>query len=308
MFNLSRQVPAQQSVQRTGNPSSVPAEYPSYLTPSARSLANPASDSRFASTREPIAAGATFNTINSTSTFSTTPTRFRWETRTRKIPIANRETGEVTYRDETYTVQVPVFEQALSQEDQEVMKLSALLKAVDSGQVKMSNEDADANRKELAELVSGQFDKRHEEQLEKVAEIEKKASDLRKTLEKRLAAKSEIVERRIRDLLGEPDPMAWDHTVTTYPRPDSPRSAVSPILPGAAPYPNRYPDNTYGTTDSNFAPSYRVDQYGLRARLDASNATRTDSSSQLRSAPRPSTTDESTDSTPQEQPKTGTEP
>lgn len=131
-----------------------------------------------------------------------------------------------------------------NRDDQVAMELAALLRAATKGDVKMPSEELEKKTNELSEIVNKQFDKRHEEQSKALERAELDAKKLRQTLEARLAAKSEIVERRVKQLVGEPDPMSWDPNPspavagwTTFSFP------AGAYLPGPNPYgsPNQSP-------------------------------------------------------------------
>lgn len=144
------------------------------------------------------------------------------EVRTRIIPFLDPSTGETKYRQETYTLPpgfntLPTDPQAADDEQWRAMKLSAELRDNKSKRLGMTADDFETKTKQLRELVNTQFEKRHAAQAEQLKNIEKQAEQLRLTLDKRLAAKDQIVDRRIEQLLGEPDPLAWQNAPPPLP-------------------------------------------------------------------------------------------
>lgn len=138
--------------------------------------------------------------------------RFTVQTRTRMVPVKDLRTGEVTYRQETSSVAVPATasDELSTEEERLIAQLVATLRS--GTQFKLPNDEVETKKHQLTDLVTKQFEKRHAEQTEQLEAAQKQADELRATLETRLAAKSEIVDRRIKDLLGEPDPLKWDNT------------------------------------------------------------------------------------------------
>jgi hypothetical protein len=63
---------------------------------------------------------------------------------------------------------------------------------------------------QLRSLLEEAFDKRHAAQEAEFAELARKLAKLRETLDLRQSKKSEIISRRIKQLQGETDELAWD--------------------------------------------------------------------------------------------------
>jgi hypothetical protein len=72
-----------------------------------------------------------------------------------------------------------------------------------------------ANEAELTKLVEQEFDDRHAAQLREAEALAQRLARLQERLKKRQANKAEIVSRRIKYLLGQPDDLDWDVTPPT---------------------------------------------------------------------------------------------
>lgn len=73
-----------------------------------------------------------------------------------------------------------------------------------------SGDDAAAAREQLEALVAQQFAERHKQQADKIAKLERDLGEAKKTHALRDESKSEIVSRRVKELLSEPDPLGWE--------------------------------------------------------------------------------------------------
>lgn len=64
-------------------------------------------------------------------------------------------------------------------------------------------------KKELRKVLDEQFGIRQEARLREIAEIEGRVRQLREALERRAAAKAQIIDRRLNDLLSEAEGLGW---------------------------------------------------------------------------------------------------
>ncbi len=65
-------------------------------------------------------------------------------------------------------------------------------------------------QQELAEALGEAFDERRQQQQQAIERLEQQLKSLRELAAKRDDRKDEIIQRRIAELLGQPDPLAWD--------------------------------------------------------------------------------------------------
>jgi hypothetical protein len=72
------------------------------------------------------------------------------------------------------------------------------------------NDEREQLRKQLRETLNAAFDQRREQQLQEIAELERQLDSIRKLDETRQQRKEEIVQRRMSDLLSEPDALDWE--------------------------------------------------------------------------------------------------
>lgn len=72
-----------------------------------------------------------------------------------------------------------------------------------------SDEQRERMREEIRESLARAFDERRAGQLEEIAELERRLESLRELDRRRQERKREIVERRLRQLLGEPNELDW---------------------------------------------------------------------------------------------------
>ncbi|MFO0921007.1 MAG: hypothetical protein U0905_00760 [Pirellulales bacterium] len=77
-----------------------------------------------------------------------------------------------------------------------------------------SKEDKENYRKQLVDIVEAQFDRKQQQQTKKVEEMQEQLRRIQDQLSRRAELRSQIVERRIAQLLGEPDELRWDMDVT----------------------------------------------------------------------------------------------
>ena len=87
--------------------------------------------------------------------------------------------------------------------------------------VKTEKEDERRNiRKKLTDVLEQQFDARAKQQQKELEDLEKQIANLRALLEKRLKAKSTIIERRIEQLIQDAEGLGWNAPSSPHPRSD----------------------------------------------------------------------------------------
>jgi hypothetical protein len=98
--------------------------------------------------------------------------------------------------------------------------------------VKANKEDAKKEiRKKLTESLAKQFDQHLQHQQKELDDLEKQIASVKDVLKKRQAAKNEIVERRLEQLIREAEGLGWN-------APGSPRLPYgTPMFGGHAPVP-----------------------------------------------------------------------
>lgn len=74
----------------------------------------------------------------------------------------------------------------------------------------MKEEEKREIRKRLAEMLSQQFDGHVKQQQKELEELEKQIASLKKVLQRRLDAKSTIVERRLEQLIHDAEGLGWN--------------------------------------------------------------------------------------------------
>ena len=89
--------------------------------------------------------------------------------------------------------------------DQMARKLSAVPKA----------DRTEQQLTQLRELLNAEFDKRHAEQLERLERVKADAEKTETILRQRKDQQSQIVDRRMAQLLGERDELSWDYSDAT---------------------------------------------------------------------------------------------
>lgn len=192
----------------------------------------------------------------------------------RKIPFqhVDAKTGKVTtgFREQvlqsprTTTRYVPsgLPPSASSQHNPKVIKLADELRSMKEG-----DEGREAKTKEMKELLVQEFSKRHKQQSEEIERTEKRLDSLRALHEERGKNQDQIVQRRIEQLIGEPDELRWipnsRSTQVTPPRlyglVQSPAyngyapSALQPIPPRPVAPPIRMPSAALPPTQSQRA-------------------------------------------------------
>lgn len=85
----------------------------------------------------------------------------------------------------------------------------------------MKDQDSEDKRKlmsELSQTLEREFDRKHQQHQQAIARLEGQLEEARQLYKKRETNKSEIIERRIAQLLGQSDDLAWD-VAGTAPRP-----------------------------------------------------------------------------------------
>lgn len=143
-----------------------------------------------------------------------TETEFREKTTVVKIPEVDPETGKTVMRDvqqvvrypvnntrwEAYTVYAPT-----PGHGERTMKIAQELK-----RMKEDDDSRESKMDELRKQLSAEFMKRHKDQLGEIKKTEERLESLKTLHRKRLENKDKIVERRIDELLGNPDSLQWN--------------------------------------------------------------------------------------------------
>jgi hypothetical protein len=88
-------------------------------------------------------------------------------------------------------------------------------------------------RKELTDVLGQAFEQRRQQQQSEIQRLERQLESIRQLDQKRQERKNEIVQKRLAELIGEPDTLAWD--VAMVP----PRNGQSPLpgMDGRSPQP-----------------------------------------------------------------------
>ena len=94
-------------------------------------------------------------------------------------------------------------------------------------------------QQKLAEALAQAFDERRQQQQQAIERLEQQLKSLRELAAKRDERKDEIIQRRVAELLGQPDPLAWDAEVSgaSGTRPPTSTYAMAPVpqsLPAAS--------------------------------------------------------------------------
>lgn len=149
------------------------------------------------------------------------------------------------------TAQVQAYNVSREQTEQDA-KIRKLL-----GMVKQADEDQKAAlTDELTELLSQQFDQRHEAHEERLEALKASVEQAQVAIDTRAENRDKIIERRAKELLGEPDPDRWDYNPgARFPSSTSPAryynyssrfptsnvpSAVRPVAPASPRYQQQY--------------------------------------------------------------------
>lgn len=114
------------------------------------------------------------------------------------------------------------------------------------------NDEREQLRNQLRETLNAAFDQRRAQQLQEMEQLERQVDSIRKLDEKRQQRKEEIVQRRMSDLLSEPDALDWEPK-----RPEGQYGFPGP-MPGSLPPGGLQPPRVSGfqasgqNQDSNF--------------------------------------------------------
>jgi hypothetical protein len=104
---------------------------------------------------------------------------------------------------------MPVWFPSHDPEMMEFMRKEADLENQSAGLVEKYRRASESERgeiqKQLEKLVSDQFDLRQERRQKELKKFEEQIKKLRETIEKRQKAKTDIVDRRVKELLGQDD-------------------------------------------------------------------------------------------------------
>ncbi|TVQ03127.1 MAG: hypothetical protein EA381_01990 [Planctomycetaceae bacterium] len=158
----------------------------------------------------------------------------------------------------------------LTATDRRSLELAARLRQTDDA------EEQERLRGELTELLAKAFDERRKIQQQEMERLEARLKSIRELDQRRQELKDQIVERRLNELLGKGDELAWETSSPAtiarapIPSPGQPRQPTSlpavssPVYPG----PSETPANV---ADDRFAPAGRAPQPAVaRTRTPAS--------------------------------------
>ena len=121
------------------------------------------------------------------------------------------------YREEQYVGVTPELQQLHAAEIEAANEAQAHVSAL----AKASESDREALKTAIRGALVRQFDAQQKRRSEEIASIEERLGKLKETLQKRGAAKEAIVNKRLDQLMGVKDDLAWEET-----RPVPPRSAL----------------------------------------------------------------------------------
>lgn len=130
-------------------------------------------------------------------------------TKTVQIPVVDPKTGRVRLetREQIYTVPVvtTTYQRTTSPSSERVTKLVSQLR-----EMKADDEDRENVVEELKRLLSGEFDANHKQQGGEIEKTAKRLESLRAMHSQREENKEQIVQRRIDQLIGQPDMLRWN--------------------------------------------------------------------------------------------------
>lgn len=164
---------------------------------------------------------------------------------------------KTVYETRVEEIEQPVYS-ATAELSQKAQKLHAAemegANAARSFSEQLANAESDEQREELKaklrDALNRQFDAQQERRTEEIASIEERLGKLKETLQKRDAAKEAIVGKRLDQLMGVKDELAWEETgallVPVIPRAMNPNQNAARYAPGINP--------PVGTTIPLFAP------------------------------------------------------
>lgn len=144
-----------------------------------------------------------------------TETFYEEETINVQVPTVDPKTGQRTLKTTQRVVRRPRTRVRWSQgytgagggKAEELVR--AIRKAEDS-------EEKDDKIQELRDFLVSEFDRMHEEQAEMIRETEERLAKLKSTHETRQEKRDTIVQRRIDQLLGQPDPLQWNPSLPEW--------------------------------------------------------------------------------------------
>lgn len=149
------------------------------------------------------------------------------QSRNSQIPPTSNYTTRATGfyqspRMPAYTVSRPHTEQ-----DAKIRELLERVKRADE-------DDKAALKEELTALLSQQFDQRHTAQEKRLEALKASVDEAQAAIKMRAENRDKIVERRAKELLGEPDATDWDYNLEArFPSSASPTRYYSPRFPTA---------------------------------------------------------------------------
>ncbi len=187
----------------------------------------------------------------------------------RTLPVFDPVTKETTLTQNTFYVPVTTMEPSnnmgptpdLSMEyqpfEEEIRRLSERFR---SAELSQRDSLSEALTRKLTEL----FDARHKAQTSRVEAIRAEVQQTQELLDKRLQLKSQIVDRRLKELTGQRDELSWNPTVANalpsavpigVPRKEMGLPFSEPVsttgTSRSATYPATYPDSSRFTPSSN---------------------------------------------------------
>jgi hypothetical protein len=155
---------------------------------------------------------------------------------TQRVPVtvprpASEGGGWTTeYREMQYTVMTPELAQLQTEEVQAASEAQSLAAQV----AKASEPHREELKGKLRESLARQFDAQQKRRSQEIEGIEDRLAKLKETLQKRGAAKEAIIGRRLDQLTGVKDELAWEETGPAL----EPRygTIIAPAYPGASPF------------------------------------------------------------------------
>jgi len=148
-------------------------------------------------------------------------TSYRDETYPVQVPVTDPKTGRVTMRTEQRTRKVPVQttryvpetrsadpSQTPLTHDTKVYQIATELRGTPVTDA--NQEEVESKSEELRQLLETEFQKKHDAQAAEIADTEKRITDLKALHQQRGDNASQIVQRRIDQLLGKSNPLDWE--------------------------------------------------------------------------------------------------
>lgn len=143
----------------------------------------------------------------------------KMETRTRRVPVTVHRWVPVDGSAEP--------DQMRAYHDERILMLAGQLR--DKPSSDSDSKEEEAKLSELRKRLDAEFARMHERQAAEIEATQKRLSAVKEVHEKRGENQSQIVQRRIDQLLGRRDPLDWNYrspAVVTPPAPQPPSAAV----------------------------------------------------------------------------------